>query len=88
MPERERERQTDGGKRERLRGDGIGLAALAGGYNLCCHGNSTEEEEEALVSVSSGGTSPPVCRPSRGYHTRTRSGFVNNQARAAGLSYI
>lgn len=43
--ERERER-------ERLREERIGLAALAGGYSLCCHGNSREEEEEGLVSLS------------------------------------
>uniref|UniRef100_A0A8P4G0P8 Metastasis associated 1 n=1 Tax=Dicentrarchus labrax TaxID=13489 RepID=A0A8P4G0P8_DICLA len=41
------------GERRRLREDRIGLAALAGGYSLCCHGNSgEEEEEEGLVSVS------------------------------------
>lgn len=43
MPENERE------ERERLPEDWIGLGALAGGYSLCCHGNS---EEEGSVSVS------------------------------------
>lgn len=38
LPERETERRG----RERLREDRIGLAALAGGYSLCCHGNSGE----------------------------------------------
>lgn len=33
--------EKDGEKRESdLREDGIGLASLAGGYSLCCHGNS------------------------------------------------
>ena len=29
----------------------IGLAALARGYSLCCHGNSGEEEEEEGMQV-------------------------------------
>lgn len=40
--ERSREREH---ARERER-DRISLAALAGGYSLCCHGNSGEEGEE------------------------------------------
>lgn len=53
---REGKRQTERSRvweyaRERPRGreDRIGPAALAGGYSLCCHGNSEEEEEEGLV---------------------------------------
>ncbi len=57
---RQRKRQRGRGERrerERLRDDRIGLAALAGGYSLRCHGNrgegeEEEEEEEGSVSVS------------------------------------
>lgn len=50
--ESEKDRQKGGEreKEERLQEDRIGLDALAGGYSLCCHGNSREEED--LVSVS------------------------------------
>uniref|UniRef100_A0A8D3DNT0 Metastasis associated 1 n=1 Tax=Scophthalmus maximus TaxID=52904 RepID=A0A8D3DNT0_SCOMX len=52
------------------RGDRIGLAALAGGYSLCCHGNcredEEEEEEEGRVSVSRGRASPLVCESTSG----------------------
>ncbi len=64
--EHARERQRGRGERERLREDPIGLAALAGGYSLCCHGNSREEEEEGLVSLSWGRASPLVCEPTSG----------------------
>lgn len=58
------QRKTE--RRKRERGDRVGLAALAWGYSLCCHGNSGEEEEEGLVSVSWGRASPLVCEPTSG----------------------
>ena len=58
LPEKDTERE----ERER-----IGLAALAGGYSLRCHGNrGEEEEEEGSVSVSWGRASPLVCEPTSG----------------------
>lgn len=65
--------QRKTGRREKKRGreeDRVGLAALAWGYGLCCHGNRGEEEEEVagegLVSVSWGRVSPLVCEPTSG----------------------
>ena len=62
MPGRERGREREG--------DRIGLAALAGGYSLCCHGNcreeEEEEEEEGSVSISWGRASPLVCESTSG----------------------
>lgn len=49
---REGEYARERGREKDCREDRIGLAALAGGYSLCCHGNSGEKEEEEEGSVS------------------------------------